>query len=217
MILPARDGADVLVANYHAPREINTGPLFETLQRFGVKKIVMQKDVFDPGLYFRLLSIASFGDLGRMPQFKSADDNLKTGQLLTYPVLMTHDVIGYKIVLVGEDQRTHMEYARKLIRKHNREFKTDYLSPAFSVVGGKVMSLRKPQEKMSKSCPDGCLFLDDPPDVIREKLRQAVTDADGVENLRSLHRKFCGGEAPEGNLRLKNELADALVALFQRP
>jgi tryptophanyl-tRNA synthetase len=171
-------GADVLVANYHAPDEQDTEYSVELLKRFGVKNIIQQREVFTPELYFQLLSLAGFGDLARMTQFKSADEESRTGHLLTYPVLMTHDVAGYAEVQVGEDQRQHLEFARRLLRLYNRRFKQSLRVPVACIVVGRVRDLRHPSEKMSKSSPDGCLLLDDSSDEIRKKVRRATMDAE---------------------------------------
>jgi tryptophanyl-tRNA synthetase len=48
-------------------------------------------------------------------------------------------------------------------------------------IGGRVMSLQEPTRKMSKSDPeDTYIAMLDAPEVIRKKLRRAVTDCDGV-------------------------------------
>lgn len=199
------------MANYHAPQEVDTDKLVETLKRFGVTSIRMQRDVFNPELYFRLLSLSSFGDLARMPQFKAADEDKRTGQLLTYPVLMAHDVVGYDEVLVGEDQEVHIEYARRIVRKYNRVFKENLTVPRANVVGGKVRDLRQTDAKMSKSSPEGCLFLDDDPDTIRRKLRRATPDENGRANLEFLYKQFVGPTPPDGNQALKDELAEGII------
>lgn len=204
---------EVLVANYHAPEEVNLEGSIETLKRFGVTRIRLQKDVFNAQLYFELLNLAKFGDLNRMTQFKSADEDTRTGQLLTYPVLMAHDVAGFEEVIVGIDQEQHLQYARKLLRKYN-SLGHDYLIPKANIVVGRVKDLREPDRKMSKSSPQGCLFLDDEPDAIRQKIRRATANPEGLENLHLLYREFVGGEPPERNEQLKNELAERLIGVF---
>jgi tryptophanyl-tRNA synthetase len=214
IIQPGREGADVLVANYHAPEEQDTEYSVELLRRFGVTNIVQQKEVFQPELYFQLLSLAGFGDLSRMTQFKSADEESRTGHLLTYPVLMTHDVAGYAEVQVGEDQRQHLEFARRLLRRYNRRFKQNLRVPVARIVVGRVKDLRHPAEKMSKSSPDGCLFLDDSPEEIRKKVRRATMNAEGTENISFLYKHFVGVPLPESNSEIKEQLAEALIETF---
>jgi tryptophanyl-tRNA synthetase len=211
VILPGQQGADVLVANYHAPEEQNTSQSVATLRRFGVQNIRLQKDVFDAELYFRLLVLAKMGDLGRMTQFKSCADDRRTAHLLTYPVLMAHDVAGYNEVMVGEDQHQHLQYARKLLHRCNRRFQTTYPIPVANLMGGRVKDLREPDKKMSKSSPPGCVFLDDSPDDVRLKLRKATATEAGLENLHFLYAHFVGGPLPQQNKELKDRLAEALV------
>ncbi len=201
------DGADVLIANYHAPEEKNTAQIIEVLSKYGVKSIRLQKDIFNPQLYFELLSLAAIGDLNRMTQFKSTTN--RTAQLLTYPVLMAHDVAGYEEVLVGEDQTQHLQYSRKLLKKHG-----EYHIPVANIVVGRVKDLRHPKNKMSKSNPDGCIFLDDTPDDLRKKLKRATADEAGLASLRFLYRVFVSDEIPEMNAELKSGLSEALIKLL---
>lgn len=217
MILPGQqDEVDVLIANYHAPREPMVEESIKVLQKFGVKNIVKQAEVFNPVLFFRLLDIAPIGELGRMTQFKSAPPKDQTAHLMMYPVLMVHDVAGYSEVMVGEDQRQHLQFARLLLKKYNRLFKEDLKIPEEKIVVGRIKDLQKSDNKMSKSSPKGCLFLDDSPDTIRQKLRKAVADEKGYENLCYLYSFFVGGEIPSSNLELKERLAEAIIEKLHR-
>lgn len=194
--------------------EPQTEESIEVLKKFGVKHIVKQTDVFDPELFFRLMAISPIGELGRMTQFKSAASKDQTAHLMMYPVLMVHDVAGYSEVMVGEDQQQHLQFARLLLKKYNRMFKIDYQIPKERIVVGRIKDLRKSNNKMSKSSPEGCLFLDDSPDTIRHKLRKAVADEKGYENLCFLYRFFVQEEIPLSNLTLKEELAEAIIEMF---
>ncbi len=203
----------MLVANYHAPEETNIDNSLRTLQRYGVSNIRLQQEVFNAKLYFELMTISKFGDLARMTQFRSADEESRTGQLLTYPVLMAHDVAGYNEVLVGDDQEQHLLYARKLLRKYNTVFKADLAIPEMKLVGGRVKDLKDPTKKMSKSQPQGCVFLDDTPDDIRRKLRKATATEAGLENLSFLYREFVGPDVPTSNQDLKETLAGKIIEM----
>jgi tryptophanyl-tRNA synthetase len=207
-----------LVANYHAPEERNIVETEEILKGFGIQKIRIQREVFNAQLYFELLNLSKIGDLSRMTQYKSTPEDERTGQLLTYPVLMAHDVAGYEEVLVGADQCQHLEYARKLLKKYNKVTGMNYLIPVGKIKNarfGKITDLRNPLAKMSKSSPAGCLFLDDTPDDIRKKLRQATMDFHGRYNLESLYEEFVGGKPPESNQQLKEELAEGIIDRFK--
>jgi len=154
------------------------------------------------------------GDLERMTQYKAG--NNRTAHLLTYPVLMAHDVAGYNEVCVGEDQKQHLEYARRLLGKYRTQFE-EITIPVENIVVGRIKDLRQTDKKMSKSEIGGCLFLDDKPEIIRAKLKKAVMDEAGRENLVFLYREFVGSDIPESNQKLKEDLAQALVEKFCKP
>ncbi|MDC7224111.1 MAG: tryptophan--tRNA ligase, partial [Spirochaetales bacterium] len=68
-------------------------------------------------------SLAGFGELSRMTQFKSKSSRGKAGAgLLNYPVLMAADILlyGTRFVPVGEDQKQHLELTRNLADRFNR-------------------------------------------------------------------------------------------------
>lgn len=205
---------DILIAQYHAPKSsaAETNRMHQMLLRFGINEnyIHLQEDEFRPAVYFELLSIARVGELERMTQYMSGDEN--DAHLLIYPVLMVHDIMGYDEVLVGEDQSQHLNYARDLIERYNKEFKEDITLPQFRTVGGRVMSLTEPTKKMSKSEPDGCLFLSDSEDDIRRKIKAATMTSDGRDNLVELYRNLGGlEEIPEMNSDFKPLVADLLA------
>src|SRR5271170_3382740 len=184
VIKPALElDATVLIAEYHAPQsgagEVET--MVNTLKSFGVKDILLQSEEFKPTSYFQLLSIARVGELQRMTQFMVSDGN--NAHLLVYPVLMTHDIMGYDEICVGEDQTQHINYSRDLIERYNREFKASIPLPQARPVGGRLMSLTEPTKKMSKSEPDGCVFLDDTQQEIERKVKAAVMNDVGHVNL----------------------------------
>ena len=77
--------------------------------------------------------------------------------------------------------------------------------PYIPKVGARVMSLSVPTSKMSKSDPQGCVFLMDPPEEIARKFKRAVTDSDtencvrydpeqkpGVANLMNIYSAVTG-------------------------
>lgn len=130
-----------------------------------------------------LNTITPLGELERMIQFKdkskSQKKNINLG-LFAYPALMAADILLYdaKFVPVGEDQLQHLELTRTLARKFNNKFIKVFVEPkALLTEAPRVMSLDDPTKKMSKSRPAGCLFLDDSPKTIQEKLARAVTDS----------------------------------------
>jgi tryptophanyl-tRNA synthetase len=74
-------------------------------------------------------SVAGFGDLERMTQFKDKSehqhDNINVG-IFDYPVLQAADILLYKaeLVPVGADQVQHIELARRIARSFNHRFGT---------------------------------------------------------------------------------------------
>jgi tryptophanyl-tRNA synthetase len=131
---------------------------------------------------------ATYGELGRMTQFKEkghGQASVSAG-LYTYPVLMAADILLYNtdIVPVGDDQRQHIELTRDLAIRFNGRFGETFTIPEAAVpaAGARIMDFQHPERKMSKSIdsPLGTIgMLDEPDDIVR-KIRRAVTDSDGV-------------------------------------
>ena len=131
--------------------------------------------------------LTSLGELRRMTQFKQkAVKGRETGTsagLLTYPVLQAADILLYQAdrVLVGEDQRQHLELTRTLASRFNHRFGKVFRLPAalYPRTGARIMDLQNPHVKMSKSSESsqGIIRLVDPPEVIQQKVRSAVTDS----------------------------------------
>lgn len=100
--------------------------------------------------------------------------------LAEYPVLMAADILIYggQFVPVGNDQLQHLELTRTLARKFNSRFGKTFVEPkALMTPTPRVMSLTDPNKKMSKSQPEGCLFMDDSPEDIKRKIARATTDS----------------------------------------
>eukprot|EP00051_Salpingoeca_urceolata_P017877 m.246956 g.246956 ORF g.246956 m.246956 type:complete len:389 (+) comp19069_c0_seq19:1193-2359(+) len=139
---------------------------------------------------------ATYGALHRMHQFKAKSEKLnETAGLLTYPVLQTADILLYKakVVPVGDDQLQHLELSRSIAQ----EFNHAYGQPVFPLPvpmtmkdTARVMSLKDPTKKMSKSDLSqwSRIGLQDPPDLIRKKIRKAVTDSQGPVTYDPLER-----------------------------
>jgi len=134
-------------------------------------------------LAWLLGTITPIGDLLRMTQYKEKSKQYQKAVgagILNYPILMAADILLYKteLVPVGEDQKQHVELARTIARRFNKEFGETFPEPKTQVlkIGTKIMALNNPRKKMSKSIPEGCLFLFDEPEVIKKKIMSAVTD-----------------------------------------
>ncbi|MBR4080068.1 MAG: tryptophan--tRNA ligase [Christensenellaceae bacterium] len=180
------------------------------------------------------------GELNRMTQFKDKSakhaDNINAG-LYTYPVLMAADILLYMtdVVPVGVDQKQHLELARDIAQRFNGIYGDVFKvpEPYIAKTGAKIMSLQEPDKKMSKSDPNANSYIAllDTPDVIRAKIKRAVTDSDGeirfdfdakpgVSNLLSIYSAIKGIDPEDavkefsgmGYGQLKTAVADTVVA-----
>jgi tryptophanyl-tRNA synthetase len=130
-------------------------------------------------------AVTSYGQLGRMTQFKDKSDRHEfiSSGLYTYPVLMAGDILLYQtdIVPIGDDQRQHLELTRDVAARFNSRFGETFKLPegVYPTVGARIMDLQDPGRKMSTTIgtPQGTLRLLDEPDTIRKKFRSAVTDS----------------------------------------
>lgn len=134
-----------------------------------------------------LSCLTPMGWLERMTQFKEKSrgqeaERVSAG-LFCYPSLMAADILLYQAnhVPVGDDQRQHLELARDLATRFNHRFGDTFVIPTALIPtqgqGARVMSLEDPTRKMSKSVPDGCIFLTDTADATAKKVMRAVTDS----------------------------------------
>jgi tryptophanyl-tRNA synthetase len=148
--------------------------------------VFLQSDVTEHVyLSYLLECTAHVGELGRMIQFKEKGGQPGTrASLFTYPCLMAADILLYDTerVPVGGDQSQHVELARDLAARFNTSygptFRVPRLAPA--ALATRVRDLADPDRKMSKSAPDdapGVIRMLDGADVIRRKIRRAVTDS----------------------------------------
>lgn len=139
-----------------------------------------------------LSSMTYFGELSRMTQFKDKssrqNENINAG-LFTYPVLMASDILLYQtdLVPVGSDQKQHVEITRDIANRFNNKYSPTFKIPEVYIpkTGARIMSLQEPTKKMSKSDENenACIYLLDPPAVIRKKFKRAVTDSIGVVQI----------------------------------
>ncbi len=181
--------------------------------------------------------VATYGELGRMTQFKEKSSRQKGYRvgLLTYPVLMASDILLYDAeqVPVGDDQRQHLELTRELAERFNNRYGETFTVPVGYVphAAARVMDLQEPSRKMSKSIssPLGSVYLFDEPGEITKKVMKAVTDTDGdvrfdatnkpgLSNLLEIFSSFAGTTPQDVASRyerygdLKKDLAELMVA-----
>ena len=182
------------------------------------------------------------GELSRMTQFKDKSakhaDNINCG-LFAYPVLMAADILLYQtdMVPIGADQKQHLELSRDIAERFNGVYGDVFVvpEPYIPKVGARVMSLQEPTRKMSKSDPeDTYIAILDKPEIIRKKLRRAVTDSEnsvifdpenkpGVANLMSIMSVLSGQTMDEitaaygghGYGKFKDAVADCVISTLE--
>ncbi|MBO4622623.1 MAG: tryptophan--tRNA ligase [Bacilli bacterium] len=191
-------------------------------------------------LGYIMQSLAYMGELERMTQFKEKSKKQESGvtsALFTYPALMAADILLYNtdLVPVGEDQVQHLELTRDLAIRFNNRYSDTFKVPEGLVtkVGARIMDLQNPLKKMSKSedpGDKGCIFLLDPIDLIKKKIKSAVTDSDavvkydkankpGISNLMTIYSCITGEDykaieakyAGIGYGEFKSDLADIVA------
>jgi tryptophanyl-tRNA synthetase len=188
-------------------------------------------------LAWLLNCVTSLGWLNRMHQFKSKageDRESVSAGLYTYPVLMAADILLYDtdLVPVGDDQRQHVELTRNIVERFNERYGEIFTlpNPLIREEGARIMALDDPSRKMSKSEPNGAIFLMDSPSVIKKKIARATTDSErtiefnpnrpSIFNLVTIYGLLAGQEKAEieehfagkGYKEFKAELTDLVVA-----
>ena len=139
-------------------------------------------------LYLYLNMLAYKGELEKTPTFKEKvrlqPNNVNAG-LLTYPVLMTADILLHRATLVpvGKDQEQHLEIARDFAQRFNQRYGEVFPEPTAFNFGERLMKVPSLDGagKMSKSENQlATLYLADNDEDIRKKVMKAKTDSGGV-------------------------------------
>ena len=137
-----------------------------------------------------LNTMTGLGQLQRMTQFKDKSKKYSDVQagILNYPVLMAADILLYGT-----------RYSETFVVP-------EILTPK---VGARIMSLKDPSSKMSKSDSnkDSFILILDSEDDTRKKIKRAVTDSSGefrysdeqpgLKNLINIHASFSGMSTEE--------------------
>jgi tryptophanyl-tRNA synthetase len=152
---------------------------------------------------------------------------------------MAGDILLYQtdLVPIGDDQRQHLELARDLAERFNSRFGETFRVPEgrYPTEGARIMDLQEPDRKMSTTggTPQGTVLIADPPDVVRKKVKSAVTDSGrdvvydpdgkpGISNLIEIMSVATGEsfDAIEGQYdgqgygTFKSDVAEAVVELL---
>ncbi len=154
---------------------------------------------------------------------------------LGYPVSQAADILFCRadLVPVGEDQLPHVEMTRFVARRFNELYGEVFPEPEGLVSRIPRLVGLDGANKMSKSLGN-CIYLSDPPDVLREKVMSAVTDPARIHRTDPGHPEICtifayqrafnSGEAPSveescragttGCVACKKRLLEVLEALL---
>ena len=129
--------------------------------------------------------LTPLGWLERVPTYKErlrdlAERDISNLGLLAYPVLQTVDItiVEGRYVPVGEDQVSHLEISREIVRRFNRLYGDVLLEPQ-ALLSSTPLIPGSDGRKMSKSL-DNAVGLSDEPDAIRAKVRSFITDPQKV-------------------------------------
>ena len=126
--------------------------------------------------------------LNRMIQYKQKKVRGASIGLFTYPLLQAADVILYntKIVPVGQDQKQHLELTKLIAQRLNDDYNCGVNIPQIKIAKqGKIMNLKNPLKKMSKSDPDkqGVIFMTDSLETAGSKImNHCANDQQTIQN-----------------------------------
>lgn len=192
-------------------------------------------------LHLLLSMITPLGWLERVPTYKEQirqleNRDLETYGFLGYPLLQTADIVLYRadFVPVGEDQASHLEISREIVRRFNSLYGEVFPEPkALFTPTPKVPGLDG--RKMSKSYGN-TIALADSPEEIRSKCAGMFTDPTRIRrtdpghpescNLFAFHRLLSPPEVAErvavqcraaeiGCVEDKRLLADQIIAFLE--
>src|SRR3989344_1947845 len=130
-------------------------------------------------------------ELLRVPTLKdklknNARPETANALLFLYPVMMAADILiqRAKKIPVGQDQVSHIEFTRELAKDFNKKYGEIFPMPQpLEQKALRIISL-KGESKMSKSIPQGALFLSDDAKTIAKKIQTAETAFEGKMNDR---------------------------------
>ena len=192
-----------------------------------------------PQLAWLMECTVSYGELTRMTAFKDKADrnDFISSGLFTYPALQAADILLYDtdLVPVGDDQRQHIEITRDIAERFNSRYGETFIVPEHVIppIGARVMDLKHPERKMSKSEEStGTVLVLDDLSVTEKKFKKAVTDSEsevrydreqkpGVSNLLDILSAITQTQ-PEVLAEqyhqygpLKSDTADAVISILK--
>lgn len=155
--------------------------------------------------------------------------------MFSYPVSQAADILLFKptFIPVGADQAPHIELSREIAARFNRIFGEVFPIPEIRLSEVPRLMGLDGDQKMSKS-RGNAINLSDTPEIVREKLKKAVTDTEktvvfdpegrpAIANLLVLFGVVTGREPFDIALEFENSgykifkesLADAIIAFLK--
>lgn len=191
-------------------------------------------------LYLIFSMLITTARLERNPTVKEQVRDLKIENVtyghLGYPVLQAADILLYKgnYVPVGEDQVPHIEISREIARRFNQTWGEVFPEPEPLLSQFARLIGLDGNAKMSKSL-NNAILISDEPDIIKQKLRKAVTDPQKIRKndpgrpevclVFTYHKKFNSQELNEidegcrsgqlGCVECKLKCAEKIAGLFE--
>jgi tryptophanyl-tRNA synthetase len=148
--------------------------------------LYVQSDVPEIAELYLLLNMLAYkGELEKVPTFKDKvrlqPENVNAG-LLTYPVLMSADILIHRGVKVpvGKDQEQHLEMARNYAQRFNNRYGYLFPEPVPFNFGDDLVKIPSldGNGKMSKSENQmATLYLSDSDELILNKIKKAKSDS----------------------------------------
>lgn len=137
------------------------------------------------------------GWLERNPTYKDQlreieGRDLTTYGFLGYPVLQAADIILYKAheVPVGEDQLSHLELTREIVRRFKHFYKQDIFPEPKALLTKEARILGTDRRKMSKSYGNAINFSDGE-EATRKKVQTMITDPERIKLSDPGHPDAC--------------------------
>ncbi len=136
-----------------------------------------------------LMCLTNMGYMERMHAYKDALAKGKANETsvgtFCYPILMAADIILYdaNFVPVGKDQKQHVEYARDIAQKFNKQYGETFAIPEPAIQENVAVIPGIDGRKMSKSYNNFIGLLDDEK-TLKKKVKQVATDTKTVEEVK---------------------------------
>ena len=186
--------ADVqaLTTHFEHPELINDSIYQITMDNLAVgldpEKVTFVQQSQVPAIHVLTMYYSMFvtvNQLSHNPTIKTEAKNYGYTEMsygfLGYPVSQAADITfcNADLVPVGEDQIPHIEFARKIVRKFNAQYGTSIVEPEYKLSEVSRLGGLDGNSKMGKSLGNA-IYLSDGPDVLWDKIRNAVTDTNRI-------------------------------------